>query len=122
MISTITQLRRKSQSERTAFVDISEDVNREYEYFKMKYPQIKFFKSKESILETKQLWSFPELFVGSKMLNGVKQMLENGIHKLLNRVFLLEITSRKFNKTNSKEFRVQNVQDGPQAIPLSDKF
>jgi len=110
-----------SKCERTVYADISEDVDREFEYFKKKYPHIKFFKSKETLLETKQLWKFPELFVGSKMLYRVKQMFENGIHSLLNKVLLLEITSRKLNKTNSKDFRENAAQNGPQAIALSDK-
>jgi len=110
-----------TKCKRTAYVDISEDVDREYEFLKKKYPHIKFFKSTETILETKQFWSFPELFVGSKMLHGVKQMFENGIHSLLNRVLLLEITNRKFNKAKSQELRNKIVQNGPQAISLSDK-
>jgi len=106
---------------KTVYADITEDVDTKYEDLKKSCPHIEFFKSKETFLETRQFWIFPESFVGSKILYKVNQMFSNGIFGKLNNVFLSKRHNRRLNPIGFNSVDNATFNTGPKPLSLSDK-
>jgi len=113
-----------TQCKRTVFADTTEEVNREFEYLSKYYPDIEFFKSKETLLRTERIWFFPEATIDTKLVHHVHQMIAAGIYDYLENIFLSNGESTRVNYTlmNRPEKKTSIGRREPQAISLRDKI